>query len=177
MRIEISRRDQVMKRYAAQLDSLGKGKAKVVMNRALNYEGRKAFTQVKRDVKVQGSFTSGMIKGMKFKSSGGNKLETSIVAPGTEINIRGFGARQFAYGTRAKVWNKFQKYPHTFAVARYGGLIYKRKGPGRGPIEQVWGPNLAREVLKDNAPKGYFDSLPRIVDRVAVEIAAALRGY
>jgi hypothetical protein len=48
MQLIISARDQVLARYGNQLSALGEGQARTTLSRALNHEGDKGRTQVKR---------------------------------------------------------------------------------------------------------------------------------
>ena len=48
MQLIITARDQVLARYGNQLAALGEGQARTTMSRALNHEGDKGRTQVKR---------------------------------------------------------------------------------------------------------------------------------
>ena len=51
-----------------------------------------------------------------------------------------FGAKQFSYGVRAKIWGRAQTYRSAFIVGRFGGNVFKRTSKARFPIEQLWGP-------------------------------------
>jgi hypothetical protein len=48
MQLNITARDRVLARYGNQLAALGEGQARTAMSRALNHEGDKGGTQVKR---------------------------------------------------------------------------------------------------------------------------------
>ena len=170
--------DQIAERFGRQLLELGERKARTVFMRALNYEGKIAYNRVKRATRDQGSFKAGSIaKGIKWKGASRSNLNTEITGTGREENVSKFGGKQFRYGVRAKVWRKFQQYPHTFTVAAYGGMAYVREGKGRGPLKGVYGPSIAKEIVRDEAPQAYHDSLPRIVNRIEREIASVLRGF
>ena len=48
MQLIIAPRDQVLARFGNALAALGEGQARIAMSRALNHEGDKGRTQVKR---------------------------------------------------------------------------------------------------------------------------------
>lgn len=170
--------DQIAAKYGEALLLLGKGKANRVLARAMNYEGRKAFTQVKRDVQKQGTFPRGIVQAaVKFKSAGPKTLQTEIVGQGRPLNLQKFGSRRFSYGVRAKVWDKFQFYHGAFIVPAYGNMTYVRETKDRGPIKQVFGAGIARELVRDHAPDAYNASVPLILARIEKEILAVLRGF
>ena len=50
MQLIITAREQVLARYGNQLAALGEGQARTAMSRALNHEGDKGRTRVKRDL-------------------------------------------------------------------------------------------------------------------------------
>jgi hypothetical protein len=56
-----------------------------------------------------------------------------------------------SYGVRAKVWGRAQTYRSAFVVGRFGGNVFKRTSKARFPIEQLWGPAVPVEMLRDEA--------------------------
>ena len=79
------------------------------------------------------------------------KLETRIVGTGRHLPLSIFGAKQFSYGVRARVWGRAQIYRSAFVVDRFGGNVFKRTSKARFPIEQLWGPAVPVEMLRDEA--------------------------
>lgn len=185
MQIVVTPLDRIAEAYGKALAQLGTGKARVVMARAMTYEGQKAFTQVKRDLQKQTSIPRGHItSGTSFKKAGQGDLTTIIKGTGRPLPLKEFGARQFNFGVRAKVWGQNQRFPGAFMgpkpgtiASKLGGHAYHRTQRTRLPIEKMYGPSIPREIVKDQAPRAYYDSVPLIAARVGKEIAAALRGY
>jgi hypothetical protein len=170
--------------YGAQLRALGEHKAKQVMARAMNYEGRKAFTAVKRALRVQTSIKySAINQSVKFMKSSarGATLETAIVGRGNYLTLKYFSPKQLKSGVSAKVWGKRQRFKGAFgapgspAAAKLHGTPHKRIGKKRFPIKPLYGPNLAIEMVRDNPPKVFLVSSEQIAARIAAEIAAVLR--
>jgi hypothetical protein len=180
--------DHIAQRYGEQLLQLGGPKARLVMARALNYEGRKAHSEVKRTLRGQTSIPSGLIAACtRFRnaSAKGGALETSIDARGNHLSMKLFRPRQFAYGAAATVWGKRQRFRSAFGapgdnpavVGALRGHVFHRVSSARLPIQKLWGPNLAIEMVKDQSRETFLAASARIPDRVAKEIAAVLRGY
>lgn len=181
MKIVVEALDDVAKEWGEQLLELGRGKANLVLMRALNYEGKKSLTKVKRDMREQGTFPANVIaSGIKLKQASRSDLETNIVGVGAPLNLSKFGARNFSYGLRAKVWGVQQVYKGGFIVPAYGGNAYHRLTKERGPLEQLWGAGIARELTREGEQtRSNWESmtLPALVLRVGVEIATVLRGF
>jgi hypothetical protein len=181
--------DQVMTKFGDQLRQLGAEKARKVMARALNYEGRKTFTQVKRSIYSQTSIPYAIInRETKFKGTSTTRaatLSTAIDAKGKYPTLKLFKPKQIKVGVSALVWSKRQKYRGAFGapgdrpklVSKLKGIPFHRVGKSRYPIKPLFGPNVAVEMVRNDPPRLFLASTDRIVDRVAIEIAAILRGY
>lgn len=61
MQFVINAKDQVLARYGNQLAALGEGQARTAMSRALNHEGDKGRTQVKRALVKQTGIKYGAV--------------------------------------------------------------------------------------------------------------------
>jgi hypothetical protein len=176
--------DMIMARYGQQLRELGADKSRKIMARALNYEGRKSFTLVKRAIRDQSSVSYEAInKGTKFMgtSTGASAaMRTVIDADGEYLVLKYFKPRQIRMGVSATVWGKRQRYKGAFGAP--GGrpelsTPFHRLSRKRYPIKPLFGANLAVEMVKDTPPAIHAGSVPRIADRIEKEIAAVLRGY
>ena len=62
MQLIISARDQVLARYGNALAALGEGQARTALSRALNHEGNKGRTQVKRALVKQTGIKYGAVE-------------------------------------------------------------------------------------------------------------------
>ena len=78
-------------------------------------------------------------------------MSTVTSGTGRHLPLSFFGAKQFSYGVRAKIWGRAQTFRSAFVVKRYGGGVFKRTGKARFPIEQLWGPSVPKEMLRDEA--------------------------
>lgn len=193
-RLVISPMDDIAKRYGEQLAALGDDKrTRRVIARAANYEGRKAYTAVKRAVRDQSSIPNAIVQrsmGFQQASTGfkggaaGAATEVAIYGKGRELSLKVFGPRQQKEGVRAKVWGRMKMHKGAFMGPRPGSLAlslkghaFAREGKSRKPIRKLFGPSIPKEMVKDKSKEAFYAAAPRIVDRVGKEIAAVLRGY
>jgi len=152
MRLVFLDTDDVRIRFEAACRRVGEGTARRAFSMALNKEGRKAYTQHRRSLVRQSSIPRGMVNAsMRFKSSTRSTLSTTTSGSGRHLPLSVFGARQFSYGVRAKIWGRTQTYRSAFVVKRFGNSVFKRSGKARLPIEQLWGPAVPVEMLRDEA--------------------------
>ena len=173
-KIILTEEGNALSQYVQAISQVGEGGAKRAFRLAMNETGRKSFTAIKRALRTQTSIPAGRIaKHTKFRPATTANLETVTSGTGREIPLREFGAKQFGYGVRARVWGKFQKFPSTFIVARYSGGVFKRLGPRRFPIEQLYGPSIAKEIVKDET-LATFEQGAAEVGRVAIRIVGAM---
>lgn len=186
--IAITPLDRIRERWGQDLDKLANpAVAHKVMARAVNYEGRKAFTRVKRALVKQTSIPNPIVqRSMKFRpaSTKGGAIEAAIVGRGSELSLKLFGPKQFKPGTRAKVWGRAQMFEHAFmgprpgAIApKLGGHVFHREGSSRLPIGKLYGPSVPKEMVKDQTAQEFYASCGMIVDRVGKELAAVMRGF
>lgn len=179
MEIRLIASDNILARYGNQLAALGQGLARTVMARALNHEGDKGRTQVKRALVTQTGINYNMIeRGLATHRAHASRLKYELVQKGSETNIGLFNARETSKGVSAAPWNKRQVFPGTFFIPLGGGskapIVMHRTGKARYPIQQVYGPNLAREIVKDKAAKAWRIVPTTLAARVGHEIAREL---
>jgi len=176
VRVVVKDLDQTRLRYEALVQQVGEGAAALAFSRALNHEGRKSFTAVKRTLHKQTNIPPFMITAaMAFRSSSKRNLRTIITGSGRELPLRLFKPLQFSYGVRAKVWGKHQTYRSAFIVARYGGNVFHRTSRKRFPIEQMFGPSIPKEMVKDETLETFEQSGNAIMDRAMHELARILK--
>jgi hypothetical protein len=168
--------DQTRIRYEAMVQQVGEGAAALAFSRALNHEGRKSFTAVKRALRKQTDVPPFMITAsMTFRPSSKHHLRTIISGSGRELPLRLFKPSQFSYGVRARVWGRQQVYRSSFIVAKYGGNVFHRTSPKRFPIQKLFGPSIAKEMLKDETLETFERSGNAIMDRAMHELSRILK--
>lgn len=170
MRITISAGDDVLKRFGNRLAAAAE-RAPTAMARALNHESDKARTQIKRSLaQVTGIKPSMISVGFSTKRATATNLTYEFRQRGGETNLNLFRANQGARGVSAAPWNVRRVFPGTFQIPRYGNKVYQRSADKRFPIEPLYGPNLAREIVKGE-PRAAFEAIPlRLAARVGHEL-------
>jgi hypothetical protein len=174
MQVVISARDQVLARYGNALAALGERQARTALSRALNHEGDKGRTQVKRALVKQTGIKYGAVdKAMATVRSTPATLTYTLKARGDETNIAWFGGLQRRKGVSAAPWNKRRIFARSFIVPRFG-RAFIRTSKKRLPIRPLYGPNLARELVKDSSAAAWQSGVANIVARVGHEIGRML---
>lgn len=176
MQVVIKDLDQTRIRYEAMVQRVGDGAANAAFSRALNHEGRKSFTAVKRSLRKQTDIPPGMIAAaLKFRSSSQRNLRTIISGFGSELPLRFFKPKQFKYGVRAKVWGRFQTYPSNFIVGSLSGNVFHRTSRKRLPIQRTFGPSTPKEMVKDETLETFERSGNHVMDRAMHELSRILK--
>lgn len=75
-------------------------------------------------------------------------LRYQLEARGEETNLNLFGAKQGKRGVSARPWAARRVFKSSFIVPAYGGRVFIRTSDERGPIRPLFGPNLAREMMR-----------------------------
>lgn len=163
--------DKIAERYGRMLEFVAAKDARIIFMRALNRGGEQARTQVRRSLVRQTGIAYGKIRqAVTEEKARPNSLEYSLIATGGETNIGLFKARQGKRGVSAAPWHKRRVFKGTFIVPAYGGKVYKRTGSERGPLEALWGPNIAREMLRPPTVNEWDKVGPFVLRRVEHEL-------
>jgi hypothetical protein len=177
MRVRFLEADDVRIRFEAACNRLGEGEARRAFSMAMNKEGRKSFTQLRRALARQSSIPRGAVNAAtRFQSATRTTLATITSGSGRHLPLSFFGAKQFSYGVRAKIWGRAQTFRSAFVVKRYGGGVFNRTGKARFPIEQLWGPAVPVEMLRDEAYASWTAQHPRVLKESARLIALMTTG-
>jgi hypothetical protein len=184
MRVVI-RADEHLAQYGNQLGALGAGQAARLMAMALNSEGNKGRTRVRQALMAQTGIRSHQIgKAMRTVKAGAGRLQYTLEAHAGETNVSMFGLkvqwrRVTAVSTRERMklqwvsaspWNQGREFPGAFSIKRFGKRVFKRTSDVRFPLKPVYGPNLAREIVKAQS-RTQFET---IAPRVGVEVGRLL---
>lgn len=155
------------------MQNLSAKNAKLVMDRALKHGGRQGFTAVKRVFARELGASYRKLPGQlqaRPAPSFGHLSYTN--AHGRETNVSMFGAKKRAKGVSAAPWRKRRVFKSTFFI---GGNVYARTSKARGPVKQIWGPNLARELHRDYTSSAFFLAVkPAITRRLDHEMTREL---
>ena len=103
-------------------------------------------------------------------------MSTTTSGSGRHLPLSFFGAKQFSYGVRAKIWGRAQTFRSAFVIGRFGNSVFKRTSKARFPIEQLWGPAVPVEMLRDEALAAWQDQHPRVLTESTRLIGLMLAG-
>lgn len=171
MKIQVMMPDNILSRYSAKVSRLSDGEARRAFAAAVNHEGDKGRTQVKRAlVRQTGVKYNSIEQGMRTLRAHPNSLAYQLEQSGNETNISEFGAKATGKGVSASPWNKRRVFTSSFRVEKAGGKVFLRIGKSRYPIKQIYGPNIAREIIKDESGETWESTGSQLSDRVGHEL-------
>jgi hypothetical protein len=177
MRVRFLEADDVRIRFEAACYRMGEGEARRAFSMALNKEGAKSLTQLRRSLSIQSSIPRNAVNAAtRFTPATRASMAAVTSGTGRHLPLSVFGAKQFTYGVRARIWGKAQSFRSAFVVKRFGGGAFKRTDKARFPIEQLWGPSVPKEMLRDEAYDAWTGQHLRILTEASRLIALMLSG-
>lgn len=177
---EVNEADRL--RFEAGVTRLGQRTARLAYSRAMNHTGRRAMTRVRRSIRAQSSIKAGDVRSQtRFHSASMSNLIIRLSAQGEYFPLIYFGARQFSYGVRAKVWGRMVQYRGLFIVNSIGQVFrntrqFSPRSGRNNAIEKAWGPSVPREMLRDESMETWNDMQPDFAARVGHELERILAG-
>lgn len=163
--------DKIAERFGRTLQYVADRDAKRIFMRALNRGGDQGRTAVRRSLVSQTGIKYGLINRAVFNTRATPAdLSYSLIAKGSETNIGLFNARQAKKGVSAAPWRKRRIFKGTFIVGAYAGKVFKRTSEKRGPLEPLWGPNIAREIVREPTIGEWQKVGPFVLNRVEHEL-------
>ena len=150
--------------FEAAVARLGEQAATRAFNRALNREGDKIRTRVRRALRQQTGAKASLInrETRSIRSSFSN-LTYTIEARGDYLGLSHFSPRQFGYGVRAKPWGRWQRFDGAFLVGSLSNNAFVREGRARLPIRKMFGPAIPKEMLKDATRDAFEAAQPAVL--------------
>lgn len=175
MQVIVKELDKTRAHFEAAMYRVGEKTAKRAFARALNREGGKIRTKVRRALRPQTGIKAGKINAnvVTARRATWGSLVYVIEGRGKELPLIEFGARQFRYGVRARPWNQARRFKSAFIVSSLGNA-FVRSGASRFPIEGMYGPSIAKEIVKDNAEAAFEQSQPAVLAEATRQIAKVL---
>lgn len=148
------------------------------IRRGLNKTGDKVRTVVVRSLAKQTGAKYGAVKkALKVTRADYRDLKYTIAARGSHIPLRDFGPRRTKKGISAAPWNNRQVFDHTFFIRAWGGHVFARVGQKRGPVHKLWGPSIARELVRGEAAAAFITTAAAdLPSSIAHELGAILSG-
>ena len=163
MQIIIRPQDDHLTRWGNQIAALGDGQARAAIARAVNRTTRSAHGKVIRaTAKMMSLPIKRVQKSVYMKLAahqGTGPIQGIIGATGAPLSLKYFGAKQFSWGVRAKVFGQFERFPHAFIWAGTpnsgkavgSGHVFKRIGSRSLPIERLFGPSIPAALIEGEA--------------------------
>lgn len=138
------------------------------VSKAIDEVGNKVKTQVIRSVARQAGVKYGAVRNVIFvkQAMGEGSGKFVMVARDATLSLKEFGPRQTRAGVSAAPWGKRRVFPHTFIGPN--GHVFARamnegKRVGRKPIYKLFGPNIPKEMVKDEAEKTFYRETEKLL--------------
>ncbi len=177
MNVIIRDLDKTRIHYEAALHRVGEKKANRAFGRALNSEGQKVATKVKRALRKQtGAKLSEITRALRIERASVGNMRFMIIAKDDVLTLKHFNPKQFSYGVRANPWGRSQRFPHAFIVTKLNNNVYKRKTSKRFPIRVMYGPSIPKELLKDASRQAFEQAQPNVLKEATRQLDLMLAG-
>jgi hypothetical protein len=169
--------DQTRVHFEVAVQSVGEQAAVRAFSRALNSEGNKVRTQVRRALRQQTGAKAGLINSetRTIRSSFAN-LSYTIEARGDYLGLSHFSPRQFGYGVRAKPWGRWQRFESAFLVGSLANNAFVREGRSRLPIKKMFGPAIPKEMVRDATRDAFEAAQPEVLAEATRQLQMLLRA-
>jgi len=177
MNVIIRDLDQTRVAFEAMVQRVGEQDATRAFNRALNSEGAKITTAVRRALRQQTGAKSAIVRRATkvYRSSFANLVYT-IEASGDHMGLSHFSPRQFSYGVRAKPWGRWQRFEGTFLVPKLHNNVFIRETSARLPIRKIWGPSIPKQMLKDASKQAFEAAQPDVLAEATRQLQLMIEG-
>lgn len=146
------RADGRLTEITVPLEALADGRWRNRAREGLNQGGDKVRTKVRRALKDQtGVRRYGTIVEKTDSVRAGAALEYRILGKGKGLPIREFRvSARTGSGVNASPWNVARTFKRSFKT-KARGLLKARLGAERFPIRSLYGPAIAKEIVKDRS--------------------------
>lgn len=177
MNIIIRDLDQTRIHFEAAIARVGEQDATRAFNRALNREGDKIKTAVRRALRQQTGAPMGIInrETRSFRSTFSNLVYT-IEARGDHLGLSHFAPRQFRYGVRAKPWGRFQRFEGAFLIGSLGNNAFVRETSARFPIKKMFGPAIPKEMVQHETQRAFESATPDVLAEATRQLQRIIEG-
>lgn len=172
MRIDV-KLDGGLSRFASRLDAVP-GKAKAILAEGLNAGGDVLRTQARRDLHEQTGVSKygSILKRTGSKRAGPGSLSYVIRGMGRGMPVKEFPVQASTRSpVSATLWNARHNFGPRSFKSKVRGLLKRRVGASRLPLEGFNGPSVAKEIVKDRTAEHFASTAegivgPRIVMRL-----------
>jgi len=199
MPVEVSVDVSQIVNAALQLDTVGRRVRKAILA-AMNRAGDQGFTVVKRTLAAQtGIKQSDLVdgvSGIRKVIATPSRFEYDVVAKSSTTPLSYFHPTQSAPGVTAAPWGQRRMFSGTFLATMASGHVgvwaheagpakyVRRISPTSGRayysqanIRQLWGPSIAKELVKEPTPIAFKDKVGEVfTPRLTHELERMLKS-
>lgn len=186
-RLSVGFGDDDLNRFANMLGAVSEEKGRQALARAVNRTTRTVQSRVIRAIAKRSGIPTKIVRRqvrVRLAShKGEGAIDGVVYANGKPLSLKHFKARQFSFGVRAKVYNKWERIPSAFIYAgnyRSGklfsrGHVFLRTSKDRYPVELQTGPSVPEEMVVGEAVQQYETTVAEMLPRrVAHELGRML---
>ena len=162
--------DAAVERFASRIAAFP-AKARQAMAEGLNEGGDRERTQVRRALRHQtGVSKAGTITShTDSRRASAGSLEYVIRGLGKGLPIRDFPVSAGTHSpVVARPWGVAHKFERSFRTSRKG-LLRARRGASRFPIRALYGPSVAKEIVKDETAAEFTANAGPKVERAVIK--------
>lgn len=187
MQITVRIADDQLRRFQNMAGALGEQKARVAYARAINRTTNSVHGKVIRAVAKQTSIPTAIVRRAVKKSLAAHKgdgpLQGVIYATGRPLSLKHFGAKQFSWGVRAKVWGQFDRWEGSFIYGgtwksgkpAFEGHVMTRVGTDSFPVKRENGPAVPEGLIAGEAATAFANTVAEMLpNRVMHELSRLL---
>lgn len=174
--LELQIDDKALREMRALMQQLADGKVQLAMARAVKRIGDQAYGRIVKVLSKQVGTTQKAIRKVVIKSPPvpGRRIAYKIMAASPALSLKEFNPKAASGGVVAGPWGNRRVFPRAFISDVKGGHVYARKGVQRLPIRKLWGPSIAKELLKDQALAEFEKAVAELPARLRHELEAIL---
>lgn len=187
MQITVRITDDQLHRFQNMASALGEQKARVAFARAINRTTNSVHGKVIRAVAKHTSIPTAIVRRSVKKRlaahQGSGPLEGVISATGRPLSLKHFRARQFSWGTRAKVWGELRRFEGSFIFGgtwrsgrpAFEGHVMTRVGRASFPVRRENGPAVPQGLVAGEAATAFTTTVAQMLpNRVMHELSRLL---
>jgi len=146
-------------------------RARQTFARAINREGGKVTTQVRRATATATGLPYGYVTRVARPIRASAALpEFAIKASDAATSLKRFGPRLTRKGVSAAPWAKRRVFSGSFVAGKLGGHVFARAGVGRMPIKKLFGPVVPNEMISGEPASAWEGAAYQLSDAVLREI-------
>jgi hypothetical protein len=177
--LELGIDDKALHDLRSLMKQLADKRVELAMARAVKRVGDQAHGRIVKVLAKQVGTTPRAVKKYVIKEppAPGRRIVYRIRAKSPTMSLKEFNPRAVAGGVSAGPWGKRRVFPRAFISASKGGHVFVRTGKKRLPVRKIWGPSVAKEMVKDQSLAEFQKAVAELPARLRHELEAILSGH